>query len=295
MKPMLNLLKAFSLVCLTFIVTIPTYGQGPWAQEKGTAFLQLQTTLQLQGTYNGLIRDGRAIDDTDPLNRNISSSDLGIYGVYGVSDKFTIIGHLPFKYVASGTQVDSLTSMPLLEEGSLIGLSNVYLAAKYRLWDKGVKAAVSIQTHLNTGSNDLDKGLTTGYLANFFGGFLHVGGGITPKLYAFADIGYVVATNGYSDYSSIYAEVGYEVIKGGYIILNTTIKTSTENGDFDNAGNNLLQTGLYPNDQDWIGLGGKLLYELDNKIGFTLGTASIIRANYTGFVAPVTFGVYKKW
>ena len=285
-----NSLKTTFLICFFYLSYSPVaQAQGPWLQEKGTGFLQVQTTVPM-GTYKDLLIG----TEYEPINREVLNLDLGIYGVYGLTDKLTIISQLPFKYVSTGsTTSDSLANPILLEEGNLAGMSNLYFAAKYKVWDKGLKVAVSAQTNLNTISNDLDKGLSTGYMANFYSLFAHVGGGVTSKLYAFADVGYTLGTNGYSNYTSLYLESGYKVTKRTYVILNASIKTSLKNGDFDNG--NLLQTGLYPNDQDWVSMGLKVFYETDKNIGFTLGSAILAQANYIGPVAALSFGVFKKW
>ncbi len=292
MKLLKGYLKLLLLICLSYFTVLPTLkAQGPWLEKKGSGFVQMQTTLPLGGRYNSLILT--SFDEPQAINRSVFQADFSIYGLYGISDKLTVIAHLPLKYVDVGATRDSLPNPVLLEEGSLFGMNNLYFAAKYKILDKSLKAAVSVQTSWNTASSDLDNGLATGYLANFFGVFAHLGGGLTPKLYAFADIGYSVGTNGYSDYTSLYLEAGYKVAKPLYLIGHLSIKNSARNGDFDNS--TLIQTGLYPNDQDWIGWGGRLMYEAKNGWGITLGSAGAIDANYVGLVKAITVGAFKKW
>ncbi|MEM8891938.1 MAG: hypothetical protein AAGD28_28420 [Bacteroidota bacterium] len=285
------------LLCfIACILSLNVHAQGPWLQKKNAAFLQLQTTLQAQGTYDGLILNGISVTDTETnINREVANSDLGIYAIYGLTDKITLFSHLPFKYVASREATDSLYNPTLLEEGSLFGLSNYQLGVKYGILDKGLQLAVSLQTTWNTTSSDLEKGLTTGYLSNSFGLFGHIGGSLSPRIYSFLDLGYNVATHDYSDFVSANVELGFKAAKARnlWIILNLTLRESMENGDFLNE--NLLQTGLYPNDQEWKGYAIKLLYEGKNQIGFTLGTAGAFSANYIGFAGPITFGTFKKW
>ena len=286
----------FLLCLIACMISLTAYAQGPWLQKKNTGFLQLQTTLQAQGTYDGLILNGISVTDTETnINREIANSDVGIYAIYGLTDKLTLFSHLPFKYVASREATDSLYNPTLLEEGSLFGLSNYQLGVKYGILDKGLQLAISLQTSWNTASSDLEKGLTTGFLSNSFGLFGHVGGSLSPRIYSFLDLGYNAATNDYSDFLSANVELGFKAAKARnlWIILNLTLRESMENGDFLNE--NLLQTGLYPNDQEWKGYGIKLLYEGKNQIGFTLGTAGAFSANYVGFAGPITFGTFKKW
>ncbi len=283
-------------VFISCFLPMAVVAQGPWSQEKNTGFVQLQTTLQAQGTYDGLILTGTSPTETETnINREVANSDLGIYATYGLTDKFTLITHLPFKYVATQEQTDSLYSPTLLEEGSLYGLSNVLFGVKYGLLDKKLKVAVSIQTSWRTGTENLEKGLATGYLSNSFGLFGHAGGSLSSRWYTFIDFGYNISTNDYSDFILANFELGFKAsnAKNLWLVLNTNFRESMENGDFFNE--NLLQTGLYPNDQEWRGYGIKALYEMNNQIGFTLGTAGAFSANYVGFAGPLTFGIFKKW
>ncbi|MEM7372396.1 MAG: hypothetical protein AAF587_27500 [Bacteroidota bacterium] len=290
------LLRFFITITTSCFLSAYAFAQGPWVQKKHTGFVQIQTTLQAQGTYDGLIVNEVRITDTETnINREVASSDVGIYAIYGLTDKLTLFTHLPFKYVATKEQTDSLYHPTLLEEGRLFGLSNYQAGIKYRVLDNKLKVAVSLQSSWNTASQDLEKGITTGYLANSFGIFGHVGGSFASRWYSFLDLGYNVSTHEYSDFVNANVELGFQAVKTKslWIVLNVNIRESLENGDFVNE--NLLQTGLYPNDQEWKGYGIKIFYELKNHIGFTLGTAGAFSANYVGFAGPLTFGIFKKW
>lgn len=298
----MKFLSKHSFIRFFFIITTIcffsscTYAQGPWVQKKNTGFIQLQTTLLVQGTYDGLILKEISLAKTETnINREVVNSDVGIYAMYGLTDKLTLFTQLPFKYVATKEQTDSLYHPNLLEQGSLFGLSNYRLGIKYGLLDKNLKIAASLQTSWNTAKKELENGLTTGYLSNSFGLFGHVGGSLSPRWYSFLDLGYNVSTDDYSDFINANFELGFKAAttQSLWIVLNINIRESVENGAFLNE--NLIQTGLYPNDQEWNGYGIKFLYELKNQIGFTLGTAGAFSANYVGFAGPITFGIFKKW
>lgn len=288
MKLLNDYLKFTFLVCLSYCIFLPTLqAQGPWLQEKGTGFAQFQTTF---GSYNSLFV--AELDDLQSINREVSNVDMGLYGTYGITNDLTIIAHVPLKIVSTGATTDSLYSTPLLDEGELFGMSNLYFAAKYKILDKNVKAAVSVQSHWNTASEDLGKGLATGYLGNSVGFFGHVGGGL-DKLYAFADLGYTISGGGYSDYMSLHLEAGYKVVKPLYVIAHVNIRSSRKNGDFDNA--TLMQTGLHADNQEWVSWGLRLMYETESNWGASIGMAGAFSANYVGAYPPISVGVFRKW
>ncbi len=182
----------------------------------------------------------------------------------------------------------------LLEEGAVFSLSNMELTAKYRLVDKQLKLAASVHTIWNTASKDLDKGLITGFDYNAVGVFAHVGGSFAQRGYVFTDVGLVYTTNDYSDYFQQHIEVGYRVRVGHAFWVNATldIRKSFENGS--QKTETLVQTGLHPNDQEWVGFGAGVVYEMKNNMGFNLSTGGAITAQYMGISAPITLGVYKK-
>lgn len=281
------------LTSLFFLALIPSvFAQGPWTQKKKAGFAQFQATVPF-GTYEELMVEGQ--DENQSLNRSVLNMDFGIYANYGITDKITVFTNIPFKYVATKGTTDSLYNPILLEEGGLFGLSNLHLGVKYGLLDKKVKLATSFQTNLNTSNTDLGRGLATGYQSNSFGLFAHVGGSFAKRFYSFADLGYNFSTNNYSDYINVFFEFGYKPIdkRTLWLILNVSAKESMNNGSFFNE--NLAQTGLYPNDQQWIGYSLKAMYETEKKIGFTFSTAGALSANYVGLVGAVSVGVYKKW
>ena len=156
--------KILLLTVLLSSVTSVMAG-GPWLQKKNGGFVQAQFVLPAY-QYSSLLM-GVFISDLQGVNRRVHSSDYSIYMEYGITDKLDVITTLPFKYVKTGELTDQQYFSTLLPEGDLFGLSNYHVALKYGLVDKKVKVAVSLQTRWNTISQDLGKGLATGYDAQF--------------------------------------------------------------------------------------------------------------------------------
>ena len=282
-------MKQLTSLVAAILFCIPALAGGPWLYKNNAGFYQLQTTF-VTSPYSELLQ-GTTSDKTY-LNREVLTNDFGGYVEYGLSDKLNLIAKLPFKYVSTGAVSDSVDHSTLLEEGSLLGLSNVELAAKYGVLNKRVQVAVSVNTVWNTISKDLDKGLVTGYNYNAVGAFAHVGGSIGERGYAYTDVGYVLTSNNFSDYFQEHVEAGYRVGQALWLKVTLDVKKSMENGSYVNE--NQRQTGLHPNDQDWIGFGFGAAYEFKNQVGFNITTGGAVRANYIGVSPPLTIGVYKK-
>lgn len=262
---------------------------GPWLTPKKTGFFQLQSTFPA-GAYSDLFL---ANGENLRLNRKVLDYNFQGYLEYGISDKFNITAVLPYKYIATTDVLDSLSNPTLLPEGSLNGFSNVKLGFKYRVLDKGIKAAISIQTSLNTISKDLDQGLATGYDANSVGLYGHVGRSFSANLYSFLEGGFNKASNDYSDFIELHYELGIKLSPPLWFMVVVDVRESLNNGSFRN--DNLRQTGFYTNDQEYFAYGIKFAYELKNKLGFSLATFGAINGNYVAKVGTFSVGVHKKW
>ena len=262
---------------------------GPWLVKKKSSFLQVQSTFPI-GTYNQLFLE----DGSDPLiNREVLDVNFQVYLEFGISDKLNIVTTLPAKYISTGAEVEDAKNPILLPAGSLLGLSNYKFALKYGLLNKKIKVAISLQTSWNTINKDLDKGLATGFNANIFSLYGHVGGSITNRLYLFTDVGYSNMTHNYSDYIDAHMELGYQLKKPLWISGTIDIKESLKNGSYSNA--NLQQTGFYTNNQEYFAYGIKGSYETPNKVGFTIASFGALSGNQVAHALTVSVGIYKKW
>lgn len=235
----------------------------------------------LQTVTNGLIENYNA--------------DYGLYGEYGITDKLNVVAVLPFKAVSTLGVTDSTDfSEVLLDSGSITGLSNITLAIKYGLIDDRWKLAVSGQVKINSSSVNSDLGLATGFQANAYGVILHGGGGIGKKGYGFADLGFNVYDNGFSETFEGQLEYGYALKERLYVGANMGYRISMQNGTFNDG--NLLQTGLYSSDQEYVAVSLKASYEMKSGLGFNFATPiAPIYFNNIGFNGTLAFGVFYKW
>ncbi len=280
--------KILILTTLSFWTLIGS-AQSPWLYQKNKGFFQVQTTF-LAFPYESLVVGKRS--ETVDINREVITYDVNAYFEYGLSDQWNVIGKIPVRYVASGDETGLLNSPTLLEEGSLFGMSNIEIGIKRQLLDQKIKISSSLQVILNTVNKDLSKGLITGYDYNAIGIFGHAGGSLGDRGYVFSDVGVMKTSNDFSDYFQQHIEAGRRFGRAFWVRLTLDIRRSFKNGDYKNE--TLLQTGLSPNDQEWVGFGLGFSYETESQIGFNFSTGGALDAQYIGLAAPITFGIYKK-
>jgi hypothetical protein len=207
-------------------------------------------------------------------------------------DKLTFYSIIPFKRVSTGDLTSQQHFDNLLPQGNLFGLGNYEVAFKYSLYDKGVNISVSLNSSFNTIRKDLDKGLSTGYDANSVGLTSHIGKKLENKFW-YLNIGYHKFSNNFSDQIKIKAEYLWRMKNPLKLGLALDAQQSFRNGSYYNE--NSVQTGIFPNDQEFIALRGKLVYENKKGLGANLLLPLLpLQSNYIGLNGKITFGIYKK-
>lgn len=280
------------LVFLLFFVSyVPASAGGPWLHKKNKGFAQFQSIIPAYA-YSSLLM-GEFINDKQATNRTVFNSDYIIYAEYGLTDKLNVIANIPLKYVSTGNITDNADLSKVLPKGNLAGLNNPEISFKYALLDKHVKMAISINASLNTISQDISKGLATGYDANSIGATAHIGRS-SSKQYGFLEVGFHKFTNNFSDIIKVRLEHGWQIKKPLNVGLVFDGRFSLKNGTYFNE--NLAQTGLYPNDQEYAAISAKTAYEKENGLGFSFAIpVAPIYFKYIGFNGTFSFGVYKKF
>ncbi|RLD54313.1 MAG: hypothetical protein DRJ05_14915 [Bacteroidetes bacterium] len=279
--------KLFLLLFLFYSISV--FAGGPWTPGKKHGFLQIQTTFPAT-PYNQLfISDGSILE----LNRGVMDITIQAFLEYGINEKFSLITSLPYKFVSTNNEINLNSELPLLPEGSLSGLGNYEMALKYKFLDKTYISAVSVKAEFNTSSRDLEKGLATGYDASGYSLFWHIGRSFGARFYSFFESGYTLRTNDFSNDFRFVLEAGYQPANNFWLAIVFDKKQSMENGNYND--NNLQQTGLYTNNQEFFAFGLKTSYGLKSKIGFSASTFGAFSGNYVAHSATFNIGVFKKW
>jgi len=286
-----KLLGKTLILALGMCMTLPAFAGGPWLLPKRQGFFQFQSILPVY-QYNSLLM-GNFINETQALNRKVFNADYSFYLEYGITDNLNVIATLPFKHVSTGDLTDEQAFDDLLPAGELLGLSNPRVALKYGLLAKSINISVSLQTSWNTISRELEKGLATGIAANSFGLMAHIGRS-KEKHYGFLEVGYHKYTNDFSDILEVNLEHGWKLGQRWNMAFVLNVRQSLENGPYRNL--NLEQTGLYPNDQEWAVISGKIAYETANGFGINASIPLVpIKFKHVGYNGTVCLGVYKKF
>ena len=279
----------YYLTLTALIFSLSLFAGGPWLVPKKSGFIQIQSTFP-SGAYDNLfLSNGESLK----LNRGVLDYNFQGYLEYGISNKLNVIAVLPYKYIATTNSTQSQNNFALLPKGSLNGWGNIKLGVKYPLLTKNIKAAIMVQTSLNTINKNFSKGLATGYDANSVGLYGSIGKSISSQLYSYLEGGWNVSSNNFSDFIEVHYELGYQPASPLWLAITIDIRSSLKNGTYQN--DNLKQTGFYTNDQEYFAYGIKSSYELKNQVGITAATFGAFSGNYVAKIATFSIGVYKKF
>ena len=282
------LMKLAPLI-LFIIFSSSLFAGGPWLNKKKEGFLQIQSTFPT-GAYSVLFLEN---NKELQLQRPVLDYTFQAYLEYGVSDKLDLILTLPYKIVSTQGVTQNVQNSNPLSSRSLNGLGNSKFGLKYQLLNKSLKLASSIQTSFNTVGHDLEKGLITGYAANAIGLYIHIGKGFNKNLYSFLDVGINKMSNNFSSFLEMHYELGYQLKPSFWTAFTLDLRESFKDGSYNNE--NLKQTALYTNNQEYFAFGIKTSYELKNKVGFTAASFGAFSGNYVAKIATFSLGIYKKW
>ena len=255
-------MEKLRIVVVLFIINTVciniSYSQA-WVQKKGASFSQLG--------FSSIAGESKYNNNGDPLDlvRKVTDQTLQLYHEQGLTNKFTVVGLIPIKFVSTGDEiVSSGFSGNTLPAGKLTGLGNVSLSVIY-----GIKQntnwvySVQLRTDLNTASEDESTGLRTGIDAWGITPSFHIGYGASSYWASF-DIGTNFRTNDFSTQYTTNIQLGTKVKKTIDIIGQFQILQSLEDGNAPDG--NAIETGLYTNNLEYAAYSLKLGYELKKQI-----------------------------
>ena len=232
-----------------------------WVQKKGNSYSQIGfSTIAGESKYN---------NSGDPLDlaRKVSDITLQLYHEQGITDKLTVIGNVPIKFVSTGDKVVSEGfSGNTLPAGKLTGLGNISLSVVYGIkQNPSLVYSVQLRTDLNTASEDQTTGLRTGVDAWGIAPSFHVGYGGNSFWTSF-NIGTNLRTNNYSTQWFSNYQIGTKLGRNFDIIGQFEVLQSFEDGNAPDG--NAIETGLYTNNLEFAAINLKLGYSLKEEITF---------------------------
>lgn len=269
-----------TLFYLLLISTI-SKAQSPWIPNVNDGFLQVG--------YSGLYyNEVRYNNEQRDFNRQTFDNTYQAFLDFGLMPKLGVTAILPYKSYAitEGNKTSTFN-----------GLSNIGIGLKYQVLDKDAKAAIGARFDFNTATANYDLGLRTGFEALTFMPYFTIGSG-TKKTYFYANLGYGIRGNYYSDFVRLSGELGYKLIKNAYVIgtIDLTNPVSKTSEFYTNDLPVFQKSASFLDRQSFMGAGIKLLYEfVPEKYGVTLSTIGALGANYIPFSRSYNFGLFKKF
>lgn len=258
---------------LALSISSGAHAQSAWTQPEGEVFLQ--ASLTNIGPYDTLYR--RSGPDL-VTGREITETSLELYGEYGLSDAWTLVGNLPLRSVDAGDLVSGATLQPVtIEEGSLSALGNVLVGLRRSFSNGDTAIAGQLDLELPTGSTDAATGLATGLDAFTFRPWVSVGRGF-GKTYAQAHLGLSLRTDSYSHDWRLGGEVGYQFTERLLIAGTLDLVDSFQNGSV-SLDPRRLETGLFVDQQEYLSPGIKGLWQFGEHFGLSASLRGAITGN----------------
>ena len=280
----LSIKISFVLLTLTF----QSIAGGGWPQKKGKGYFKLgQFVLVADRYYNP---GGNRIG----VEPRISLYTTSIYGEYGLTDRITVVGYVPF---FSRSVLNNLQKRngEFVEGGQLTSFGDTDIGLKYGLIkDKRVVVSASVTfgipfgdtgggaeiSSLQTGDGEFNQKLTLEASTSFY----------PAPVYASVLVGVNNRTSGFSEEFHYGIEAGY-TYKQLTVITKLVGVESFMNGT---SGDNEQQS-VFGNNIEFLMLSPELSYEfLSDKAGFTASTSIALSGRQILASPAYSAGVYIK-
>ena len=262
------------LLAIIFTIVYSNMAFSQWTKQKGKGYYKLSAWY--------LEADSHFTDtgETDP-NTTRSQFNINFYGEYGFSDKWDIVGYIPFFSRAVENDEISATTGQLLSKGEAFNsFGDIELGLKYALLKtKNYALSVSLNFGIPTGNN---SGGSDGSFQTGDGEFnqiiqTNIGSsfslGLVPS-YAKLYLGFNNRTKGFSDEMRTGLELGVNLIKNKWwLIGRADVLKSLRNGTL-SAQNS--QGSIFANNVEYVNLGAEIAYYFTKKLGVSFNYTNIV-------------------
>jgi protein XagA len=243
----MQLITRISLILgLSFLCPSLTNAQA-WTKSKGNGFYKLDfSTIQATDVFN---TKGDVVPFR-PLNSNITS----FYGEYGLTNKLTVIGYVPF-YVRNVLKAQGSQSAV-----NYNNFGDVDLGFRYALPFKKVAVAANLLLGIPTGDGNQKEALLTG--DGEFNQLLKIAVGSGGKRWwTQGALGFNNRTKGFSDEFRYDFEFGYKFLNDRLLAIFKINGVES----FNNGTVKAASTGLFSNNVEYLGVGPEVLYYANKK------------------------------
>ena len=281
----------FSIKKIYFILLLLSFQSmagGGWLQKKGKGYFKLgQFALVADSYYNP---EGNKIR----IEPRISLFTTSVYGEYGLTDRITLVGYVPFFTRSILNNLQRLDG-EFVEGNQLTSFGDTDIGFKYGLiTDKSIVVSTTVTfglpfgnpggpetSSLQTGDGEFNQKLTLEASTSFY----------PVPAYASLFIGVNNRTNGFSEEFHYGVEAGY-TIKNLTVIAKLAGVESFMNGD---TGDNSEQS-VFGNNIEFLMLSPELNYELmPGKAGISAGAGIALSGRQVLANTSYNAGVYLKF
>jgi len=244
--------KYFTLCIVLFVMN----AHAQWTQEKGKGY------YKIGGWF---LEADQHYTDTGLIDPNITRGHFisSFYGRYGLSNKLTLVGYLPYTQVYQNGQRFS-SGLPSLAGESFSSLGDIDFGVEYQLWKKnGWAFSTSLILGLPTGD---DAGGSDGSYQTGDGEFnqnlqFNLGKSFPigkQHFYFKSNLSINQRSKGYSDEWYFGLETGTKVAKDKLLLLGRfNTRQSLQNGNLSAVNNN---GSIFANNVEVTNLGGEIIY-----------------------------------
>jgi len=227
------------------------------------------------------------------LYQPITAFTLKLYGEYGFKDDLFVLASVPLKIYFIGKQDAYLppkANALNIEPGYFSAFGNVEVGIRKVLLSRNdYRLSGQLMVQFPTGSQDINRGLSTGYSALALFSSLSLGKIVEP-FHIFTSVGLYLRNNSYSDGLEARAEIGYKPLRKLLVMGILDWMGSLENGNLTVPARQ-SRTGTFVNDQTYLAYGIKLNYELTDYLSLNSGFYGAIRGHFVAKSPSLTLGV----
>lgn len=284
-------MKIIYSVLVGFLISSSVQAQSAWTKKKGESYIQAQFNTIPE--YSEIFQDSEFDGELFAL-RHQTQASLNFYAEYGLTDKTTIISHIPVVHHTSGKiNPDHLADLGQIgTESDLTALGNIELGIRHQLYNKSVVISAEFNTQLNTSTYQSESGLRSGYDAYSFRPTLNIGKGWN-KSFLQGFTGLTLRTNDYHQSFNIGVEYGYKIHSKFWTIgfINGILNLKDAEGTLSEIDRT---TYNYVYNQEYLAFGFKVIYDHNENFGFNLGFGGAFTAQYVAKSPSLAIGVYTK-
>ncbi|RDY59934.1 hypothetical protein [Flagellimonas nanhaiensis] len=259
------------LVLFVFLVSSHlSFGQ--WTRKAGDGYYKLSAWY---------LEADQHFSDTGEIEPNTTRSqfNINLYAEYGLTDRWNLIGYIPFFARAHQDDVFSgITNEPIAEGESVNSIGDIDLGVTYGIIKKdalAVSATLLFGIPSGNDSGGIDGTFQTG--DGEFNQLLKVDAGTPFNIgnhpsYAKTYLGFNNRTQDFSDELRVGAELGIQFFNSLWVAGKLDVVQSLQNGSL-NVQND--QGSLFANNIEFVGLSFEAAYYITPKLGVsaTYGTA----------------------